>query len=95
MVSAPLVDAMPQGSILINNARPDLVSVDAVSSIALDRRDIALAIDSTDIKHYFPNIEDVNRLLLTPHTAGISKTALQTMETTVIKQLLGTLSSSQ
>ena len=88
IITDAFIKKLPEGACLINNTRAEVISNDAVNCIADQRKDIALAVDSMDICSYFPRIQKIQRLLLTPHTAGISSSALEAMETYVVKKVL-------
>lgn len=85
LVTPDLVGAMPEGGVLVNASRGDLIGSEAATAL-LERRDLVYAMDDPAPDELRPMGD---RLLSTPHIAGITVEALLAMQHKVVDDLVG------
>jgi D-3-phosphoglycerate dehydrogenase len=92
LIDGRLIRRLPQGAVLINVARLTLFDIPAVLAALAERPDIRLGIDALSLKESGFCELDTDRILTTPHVAGVTVETLRRMEDVVVDKLVALFS---
>ena len=88
LIDAPLLEAMKPEGIVINIGRGSVVNSDALVRAVTEKRIAGAALDVFEHEPDVPQaLKDEPRIIMTPHTAGLSPEALDATVALVIKNL--------
>jgi D-3-phosphoglycerate dehydrogenase len=89
LIDGKLIKRLPEGAILINVSRLKLFDIPSVLAALDERADIRLGIDDLSLKEAGFCKLGSDRILTTPHVAGLTVETLRRMEDIVVDKLVG------
>ncbi|MCP3759534.1 D-isomer specific 2-hydroxyacid dehydrogenase family protein [Streptomyces sp. TBY4] len=93
LVDADLLGLLPEGALVVNTARKEIVDLDALRSLSLSRPDLHFAVDDFDLLADGTVEAGGSRTLWSPHIAGVSVEALRAMQETAVLGVVEALRS--
>jgi D-3-phosphoglycerate dehydrogenase len=91
LISAEVIEELPQGSILINAARGGVVDEDAVVAALESGKLEGAALDVFAAEPYSGPLCDFDNVVLTAHMGSYAREARQLMESEALQNLLNEL----
>jgi phosphoglycerate dehydrogenase-like enzyme len=91
MVNAELLRLLPNGALVVNTARKEIIDLAALPSLASERPDLRFAIDDFGLADGSTASllgDSGDRVLLSPHVAGVTVEALRAMQDTVVQETI-------
>ena len=88
LIDGNLIKRLPEGAVLINVARLKLFDIPAVLAALDERTDIRLGIDALSLKEAGFCELGSDRIITTPHIAGVTVETLHRMEDVVVDKLV-------
>lgn len=86
IVTEQRLRSLPERSVIVNTSRKELFDWGALRSVFANRTDLVLGIDDFGLKDDLEGL-DQNRLLASPHIAGVTEKSMKAMEDHVVIEL--------